>query len=70
MAIGRTLVVLKMEEILGSLLFEEMRRKVSLNTKDDLSVQGRPKERGKNKKKHGHSKSKNRGDQNLMVSLR
>ena len=31
MAIGSTSVVSKMEDIVGSLLFEEMRRKVSLN---------------------------------------
>ena len=46
MAIGRTLVVLKMEHVLDSLLSEEMGRKVSLNAKEDLSVCGIPKERG------------------------
>ena len=50
MVIGSTSVVMKMEEVVGSLLFEEMRRKVSLNAKEALSVQGRPKERGKNRK--------------------
>ena len=37
MVIGRTSIVLKMEDV-GSLLFEEMRRKVSLNAKEALSV--------------------------------
>ena len=46
MAIGSTSVVLKMEDFVGSLLSKEMRRKVSLNAKEALSVQGRPKERG------------------------
>ena len=50
MAIGSTSVVLKMEDVVGSLLSEKMRRKVSLNAKEALSVRGRPKERGKNKK--------------------
>ena len=50
MAIGSTSVVLKMEDVVGSLLSEEMRRKVSLNAKDALSVRGRPRERGKNEK--------------------
>ena len=70
MALGSTLVVLKMVDIVGSLVFEEMRRKVSLNAKDALSVHRRPRERGKNEKKHGHSKSKNKGDQSLLVSPR
>ena len=61
MAIGRTSVVSKMEDVVGSLLSEEMRRNVSLNAKEALCVQGRPKERGKHEKKHGHSKSKNKG---------
>ena len=65
MAIGSTSVVLKMEDIVGSLLSEEMRRKVSLNAKDALSVLGRPRERGKNEKQHGHSKSKNKGRSNF-----
>ena len=38
MAIGSTSVVLKMEDVVGSLLYEEMRRKVSLNAKEALSV--------------------------------
>ena len=38
MAIGSTSVVLKMEDVVGSLLFEEMRRKVSLNAEEALSV--------------------------------
>lgn len=61
MAIGSTAVVLKMEDIVGSLLSEEMRRKVSPNAKENLSVRGRPKERGKNENKNAHSKSKNMG---------
>lgn len=61
MAIGNTSVVLKMEDVVGSLLSKEMRRKVSLNAKEALSVHGRPKERGKNEKQHGHSKSKIKG---------
>ena len=61
MAIGRNSIVLKMEDVIGSLLSKEMRRKVSLNAKEALSVRGRPKERGKNEKKHGRSKSKNKG---------
>ena len=61
MAIGSTLVVLKMEDIVGSLLSEEMRRKVSLNAKEAFSVRGRSKERGKNEKQHDPSKSKNKG---------
>lgn len=43
MAIGSTFVILKMEVIVGSLLSKEMRRKVSLNTKEALSVRGRQK---------------------------
>jgi len=50
MAIGSTSVILKIEDIVSSLLFEEMRRKVSLSAKKALSVRGRPKERGKNEK--------------------
>ena len=50
MAIGSTVVILKMEDVVGSLLSEEIRRKVSLNVKEALSVRGRPKERGKNEK--------------------
>ena len=38
MTIGSTSVVLKMEDIVGSLLSEEMRRKVSLNAKEALSI--------------------------------
>ena len=38
MAIGSTLVVLKMEDVVGSLLSKEMRRKVSLNAKEALSL--------------------------------
>ena len=64
--IGSTLVVLKMEDVVGSLLSKEMRRKVSLNAKEALSVRGRPKERGKNEKQHGHSKSKNKGRSNSL----
>ena len=60
MAIGSTSIVLKMEDIVGSLLSEEIRRKVSLNAKEALSVRGRTKARGKNENKHGHSKSKNK----------
>ena len=61
MAIRRTSIFLKMEDVVGSLLSEEMRRKVSLNAKDAFSVHGRPKESGKNEKKHSYSKSKNKG---------
>ena len=50
MAIGSTAVILKMEDVVGSPLSKEMRRKVSLNAKDALSVCGRPRERGKNEK--------------------
>ena len=50
MAIGNTSIFLKMEDVVGSLLSEEMRRKVSLNAKEALSVCGRPKEKGKNEK--------------------
>ena len=60
-AIGSTSVVLKMEDVVGSLLSKEMRRKVSLNAKDALIVRGRIKERGKKKKKNGHSKFKSKG---------
>ena len=60
-AIGSTSVFLKMEDVVGSLLSEEMRRKVSLNAKEALSIRERPKERGKNEKQHGNSKSKNKG---------
>ena len=38
MGIGSTLVFFKMEDVVGSLLSEEMRRKVSLNAKEALSV--------------------------------
>lgn len=61
MAIGSTSIVLKMEDVVGSLFYEEMRRNISLNAKEALSVHRRPKERGKNEKKHAHSKSKNKG---------
>lgn len=61
MAIGSTSVILKTEDVVGSLLSEEMRRKVSLNAKEALSVRGIAKERGKNKNQHGHSKFKNKG---------
>ena len=37
-AIGSTSIFLKMEDIVGHLLSKEMRRKVSLNTKEALSV--------------------------------
>ena len=50
MAIGSTVVILKMEDVVGSLLSEHIRRKVSLNARETLSVQGRLKERGKNEK--------------------
>ena len=43
MAIGSTLVILKMKDVVGSLLSKEMRRKVSLNAKEALSVRGRSK---------------------------
>ena len=61
MAIGSTAVILKMEDIVGSLLSKEIRRNLSLNAKEALSVRGRLKERGKNEKHHGHSMSKNKG---------
>ena len=38
MARESTSVVLKMEDVVGSILFEEMRRLVSLNDKEALSV--------------------------------
>ena len=38
MAIGRTQVILKMDDVVGSLLSKEMRRKVSLNANEALSV--------------------------------
>ena len=38
MDIGRNSIFLKMEDVFGSLLFEEMRRMVSLNSKEDLNV--------------------------------
>ena len=38
MDIGSTSFFLKMEDVVGSLLLEEMRRKVPLNAKEALSV--------------------------------
>ena len=60
MAIGSTSVVLRMEDVIGSLLAKEMRRKVSIGTKEALIAQGRPKDKGKKDEKHGKSKSKGR----------
>ena len=60
MAIGSTSVVLRMEDVIGSLLAEEMRRKVSIGTKEALIARGRPKDKGKKDEKHGKSKSKGR----------
>ena len=61
MVIGSTSFLLKTKDIVDSLIYGEIRRKVSLNAKEALSVRGKPKFKGKNKKKHGHSKSKNKG---------
>ena len=60
MAIGSTSVVLKSEDVVGALLGEEMRRKVSISSKEALTVRGRPKEKGKKNEKRGKSKSKGR----------
>ncbi|KAH9314854.1 hypothetical protein KI387_023481, partial [Taxus chinensis] len=38
MAIGSTSITLKMEDVVDSLISEEMRRKVSLNSKEDSRV--------------------------------
>ena len=52
---------LKFDEIVSSLLSEEMRWKTMDNhSMDALSVRGRPQERNKNKGSEGRSKSKGR----------
>ncbi|GLJ29753.1 hypothetical protein SUGI_0587340 [Cryptomeria japonica] len=60
MAIGSTSIVLKSEDMVGALLGEEMRRKVSISSKEALTVRGRPKEKGKMNEKRDKSKSKGR----------
>lgn len=43
MDIGSTSTTLKMEDVVGSIIYKEIRRKVSLNAKETLSVCGRSK---------------------------
>ena len=67
MAIGSTSAVLKIEDVVGSFIFEEMRRKVSISAKEDLNFCERPKEKGKKNEKHEKSKSKG-GSKSLRKS--
>ena len=62
-AIGSSIqATLKFDEIVSSLLSEEMRRKTMDNhSMDALSVRGRPQERNKNKGSGGRSKSPGKG---------
>ncbi|WP_424677707.1 hypothetical protein [Enterobacter hormaechei] len=41
MALGSTLVTFKMDDVVSSLLSEEMRRKASVSEKEALAVRGR-----------------------------
>jgi hypothetical protein len=45
MAIGSNSIVLKIEDVVESFLFEEMKRKVSISAKEALNFCGRPKEK-------------------------
>jgi hypothetical protein len=58
MDIGSTFVILNTEDVVGSLISKEMRRKVSISTKEALNFHGRPKEKGKKNEKHDKSKYK------------
>jgi hypothetical protein len=61
MAIGINTTTLALEDMVASLLSEEMRRKnMEGSTKDDLVVRGRPVERDKGKLSSRKSKSKGR----------
>lgn len=57
MALVRTLVIFKMDDVVSSFLLEEMRRKSSISEKEALVVCGRSTERGKK----NDNKSKNKG---------
>ncbi|WP_425268093.1 hypothetical protein [Enterobacter hormaechei] len=57
MALGSTLVTFKMDDVVSSLLSEEMRRKASVSEKEALAVRGRTTERGKK----NDNKSDNKG---------
>lgn len=60
MAIGSSTSTFKMDEVVASLLFEEMQKKSFEMAKEALAVCGRPKERGKKKDKQSKSKSSGR----------
>lgn len=60
MAIGSTTSTFKMEDVVASLLSEEMRRKSSEMEKEALVVRGRLKEKGKKKDKKSKSKLEGR----------
>ena len=57
MALGNTLVTFKMDDVVSSLLSEEMQRKASVLKKEALAVCGRSTERGKK----NDNKSENKG---------
>jgi len=60
MAIGSITTTFKMEDVVASLVLEEMRRKSFEMAKEALVVQGRLKERGKKKDKKSKSKLEGR----------
>ena len=60
MAIGSTTTTFKLEDVVGLLLFEEMRRKSSKIAKEALVTCGTTIEKGKKKDKKGKSKSPRR----------
>jgi hypothetical protein len=49
MAIGSTFVILNIEDVVGSLLYGEMRRKVSINCKEALRKKERIMRKGRSK---------------------
>lgn len=70
MAIGSNATTLTLEDVVASLLLEEMRRKnMERLTKDALMVRGRPIDRGKGKFSDRRSKSKGRS-KSLIQSIR
>lgn len=63
MALGSTLVTFKMDDVVSSLLSEEMSRKASISEKEGLAIRGRSTERGKknDNKSDNKGRSKPRG---------
>jgi hypothetical protein len=60
MAIGSTTSSFKMEDVVASLLLEEMRRKSSKMVKEALAIKGRSREKFKKKEKKSKSKLEGR----------